>query len=158
MGPCFRRDDASGFKFQTATDRLSRSRSTFLLESCPLVRLPLKRGRREYRALDAPAVSCARCNRKRTRAYRSHRNHPAFPAQWFTAYIVLSPATGLFCHRRRRNCFHRLDTSVGVPGPHVFAVRFRAVRYRRIRVHRIPPPTFCDDRETPLNGGGTTGI
>src|SRR6202165_3167364 len=32
----------------------------------------------------------------------SHRNHPAFPAQWFTAYFVLSPATGLSCHRRPR--------------------------------------------------------
>jgi hypothetical protein len=28
--------------------------------------------------------------------------HPAFPAQWFTAYVVLSPAIGLFCHRRLR--------------------------------------------------------
>src|SRR5258708_39241971 len=30
-----------------------------------------------------------------------------------TAYFVLSPVTGLFCHRHQRNCFHRLDTSVG---------------------------------------------
>jgi hypothetical protein len=29
-----------------------------------------------------------------------HRSNPAFPAQWFTAYFVLSPVTGLFCHRR----------------------------------------------------------
>jgi hypothetical protein len=25
---------------------------------------------------------------------------PAFPAQWFTTYSMLSPVTGLFCHRR----------------------------------------------------------
>jgi hypothetical protein len=31
---------------------------------------------------------------------RSHRKHPAFPTQWFTAYFALSPAIGLFCHRR----------------------------------------------------------
>jgi len=31
-----------------------------------------------------------------------------------------------------------LDASVGASGPHVFAVRFSAVRQERIRVHRIP--------------------
>ena len=43
-----------------------------------------------------PAVSCARWNRKRTRAYRSHRNHPAFPTQWLTDYTVLSPVLRAF--------------------------------------------------------------
>src|SRR5471030_2246700 len=59
----------------------------------------------------------------RTRAYRSHRNHPALPAQWFTAYIVLTSATWLSCHRRPREAFTspELDTSVGVSGPHDFA-------------------------------------
>jgi hypothetical protein len=47
-----------------------------------------------------------------------------------------------------------LDTSVGVSGPHDFAVRLSAVRYRRIRVHRIPP-RVRDDREPPLQRGGT---
>ena len=49
--------------------------------------------------------------------------------------------------------FHELDTSVEVPGPHVFAVRFNAVRYRRIRVHRIPS-RGRDDRDSPLCGTG----
>ena len=40
-----------------------------------------------------------------------------------TVSSALSPVTGLVCHRRRRNCFHRLDTGVGVSGPHGFAVR-----------------------------------
>src|SRR5712664_4802908 len=32
-----------------------------------------------------------------------HRNHPAFPhAMVLTAYFVLSPVTGLVCHRRQR--------------------------------------------------------
>jgi hypothetical protein len=26
-------------------------------------------------------------------------DHPAFPAQWFYGLYVLSPVTGLFCHR-----------------------------------------------------------
>ena len=49
--------------------------------------------------------------------------------------------------------FRELDASVGASGPHVFAVRFHAVRYRRIRVHRIPP-RVRDDREPPLCGTG----
>jgi hypothetical protein len=55
-----------------------------------------------------------------------------------TVSFVLSPVTGLSCHRRRRSCLHRLDTSVGVSGPHDFAVRLSAVRLWRSGVHRIP--------------------
>ena len=60
------------------------------------------RGRRECRALDAPAASHA------TKKAHEHSHHGhagitrAFPAQWFTAYSVLSPVTGLFCHCRLR--------------------------------------------------------
>ena len=64
---------------------------------------PLKtRGRRESRVRAAPAVSCAQMQKKRTRAYRFSGGNPAFPAQWFTAYSVLSSVTGLSCHRRPR--------------------------------------------------------
>ena len=45
------------------------------------------------------------------------------PRNGFTVSFVLSPVTGLFCHRRRRNCFRQLDASVGASGPHDFAVR-----------------------------------
>src|SRR6202790_5027827 len=48
--------------------------------------------------------------------------------------------------------FRELDASVGASGPHDFAVRFSAVRYRHIHVHRIPP-RGRDDRETPLRVG-----
>src|SRR5262249_9658028 len=43
----------------------------------------------------------------------------------------------------------RLSTSPGVPGPHVFAVRFGRARRTRHHVHRIPP-RVRDDREPPL--------
>jgi hypothetical protein len=42
-----------------------------------------------------------------------------------------------------------LNASVEASEPHDFAVRFTAIRQRRIRVHRIPPHVR-DDRETPL--------
>ena len=77
--------------------------------------------------------------RRRTRAYRFSGGNPAFPARWFTAYFALSPVTGLSCHRHRRNDFRQLDTSVGVSGPHDFAVRIGIARLARRRVHRIPP-------------------
>ena len=67
-----------------------------------------------------------------------------------TAYFVLSPVTGLFCHRRLRRLLRQLDTSVGVSGPHDFAVRYHAIRQRRNQ--RPPHPAFNvrDDREAPL--------
>jgi hypothetical protein len=74
--------------------------------------------------------------------------------QWFTAYSVLSPEIGLSCLRRRRSELRQLDAGVEASGPHVFAVRVSAVRYRHLRVHRIPP-RVRDDREPPLMWDGT---
>src|ERR1700704_6041492 len=51
----------------------------------------------------APAASCALCIGRTHTSKRVHRNHPAFPhAMVLTVYFVLSPVTGLFCHRRQR--------------------------------------------------------
>jgi hypothetical protein len=68
-----------------------------------------------------------------------------------TVSFVLSPVTGLFCHRRLRgkNFPRKLDASVGASGPHDFAVRVDVTRQRHLRVHRIPP-RVRDDRDTPL--------
>ncbi len=113
------------------------------------------------RAQGMPGAWCARrrmCNGRKQRAHalvRSHRKHPAFPARWFTAYFALSPAIGLFCHRRFADTSARLDASVEASGPHDFAVRVSAIRQRRVRVHRIPP-RVRDDREPPLRWDGTT--
>src|SRR5262249_26281051 len=71
------------------------------------------------------------CNKKHgSGTTGSTGNTPAFPAQWFTTYFVLSSVTGLFCHRRRRDAEHhrQLSASVGAPGPHDFAVRVGHVR------------------------------
>jgi hypothetical protein len=46
-----------------------------------------------------------------------------------TVSFVLSPVTGLFCHRHpRKPGFRELDASVGASGPHDFAVRFSIIR------------------------------
>src|ERR1700730_14859116 len=61
---------------------------------------------------------------ERTRVTTSTPERPAFPhAMVLTAYVALSPVTGLFCHRHQRICFclspvgptqlRELDTSFG---------------------------------------------
>jgi hypothetical protein len=74
-----------------------------------------------------------------------HAGTPGIPcAMVLTVCFALSPVTGLSCHRRQRNLFRQLDTSVGVSGPHDFTVRINAARprkmfaLRRRCVHRIP--------------------
>jgi hypothetical protein len=54
-------------------------------------------------------------------------------AMVLTAYFVLSPATGLFCHRRLQATACKLDASVGASGPHDFAVRLIAARQRAVK-------------------------
>src|ERR1700724_3422704 len=63
---------------------------------------------------------------------------PGIPhAMVLTAYIVLSPGTGLSCPRRFRElCPRKLNASVGASGPPAFAVRFRRTRLTR---HQRPP-------------------
>src|SRR5450432_4101872 len=101
-----------------------------------------------------PIAACAMIVVERTRVSQVTPETPGIPrAMVLTVSFVLSPATGLSCHRRLRTCIRKLDTSVGVSGPHDFSVRLSAVRQERIRVHRIPPRVL-DDREPPLCGTG----
>jgi hypothetical protein len=65
------------------------------------------RGRRESRVRNAPAASRANDRKHTSQSPQVHRNNPAFPAQWFTAYIVLSSVTGLVCHRRLAEELHK---------------------------------------------------
>jgi hypothetical protein len=102
-----------------------------------------------------------------------------------TVSFALSSVTGLSCHRRSTDMvfvqarlgrlnLRELDTSVGVSGPHDFAVRNNISRPRavdRSQVHHPPcdpvarktlprpphpVPYVRDDRETPLCVGRDT--
>src|SRR5260370_10806315 len=75
-----------------------------------------------------------------------------------TAYIVLSPVTGLVCHRHRRNCFRQLDASVGASGPHDFAVRKSALSSLAPPASTASRSNVRDDRETPLVRNGTARV
>src|SRR5260370_13962333 len=72
-----------------------------------------------------------------------------------TAYIVLSPVTGLVCHRHRRRSLRQLDGSVGASGPHDFAVRKSALSSVAPPASTASRPHVRDDRETPLVRSGT---
>jgi hypothetical protein len=129
----------------------------------------------------APAASCALCIGRTHTSNNEYTGTPGIPARnGFTAYVALSPVTGLFCHRRLRISglsapgradlpSRELDASVGASGPHDFAVRSNISRQRavdRSQVPKNPPcdpiarktlprpphpvPYVRDDRETPL--------
>src|SRR5260370_38740111 len=100
-----------------------------------------------------------------------------------TAYFVLSPVIGLYCHRRLRikvlsarsgsQNLRRLDAGVEASGPHDFAVRVSSVRLCAVDRSRAkarpattiahltlprpphPAPYVRDDRDTPLIGNET---
>jgi hypothetical protein len=66
---------------------------------------------------------------------------PGIPrAMVLTVSFVLSPVIGLVCHRRRQNCFRRLDAGVEASGPHDFAVRVRRPRQKRRPRPPLPAP------------------
>ena len=124
-------------------------------EFCNLV-VPLpRRGRRESRAPTAPAAPCAMGSEKtHTDLTGTAETSRLSPRNGFTAYFVLSPVSGVSCHRRRRDIIRRLDATVAAPGPHDFAVRCG------VFVRRETPPDaaasiatrapFRDDREASL--------
>jgi hypothetical protein len=137
-----------------------RSRRMFRA-SCGLLVPPSRiRGRRECRAPDAPASRVCRDSGCCAHALvRSHRKSPGIPrAVVLTVSFALSSATGLSCHRHRRNCFRPLDASVGASGPHDFSVReLSALVFGTARVHRILS-RVRDDLEPPLCGTGQGGL
>ena len=73
-----------------------------------------------------------------------------------TVSFALSSVIGLSCHRRPQVTTCELDASVETSGPHDFAVRARAIRQERTRVHRIPP-RVDDVAQHPL-WGRTAGV
>ena len=73
----------------------------FSPELCISLSLSLSdRGRREDRALAAPAYRVQWVVKNAHGFDRYSRDIPAFPAQWLYGLYVLSPVSGVVCHRR----------------------------------------------------------
>ena len=101
-----------------------------------------------------PIAACAMVVVERTRVSQVTPESPGIPrAMVYGLFRALPGDRAFLPPSPAKVAFRELDASVGASGPHVFAVRFHAVRYRRIRVHRIPP-RVRDDREPPLCGTG----
>ncbi len=126
-------------------------------ELCIRSALETNGGCREGRALAAPVARLQKKSRRQSP--QVWPGTPGLPcATVGTAYTWSPWCAGLVGHHPWRNAFalRHVDTSVGVSGPHDFAVRnepfVRAARgHAAIRcAHRIPPPTSRDGRDTPL--------
>src|ERR1700692_40483 len=101
-----------------------------------------------------PIAACAMVVVERTRVVRSHRNHPAFPTQWFTAYIALSPVHGLFGHRHPRKLPSTNLTPASGCQDHATSPSASSALVRStVCVHRIPP-RVDDVAQRPFGGTG----
>ena len=141
------------FLYQTANicaSAFSPHRSARVLRRLTLAK---RRGRREDRVRAAPAVSCA------TRTAENAHEHTGSaetlrpsPRNGFTAYSALSLVTGFVATIASGNLFLKSLTPASGRQDHAISPSAsRAVRQRRIRVHRISPHVR-DDREPPLIG------
>src|SRR5215475_6698463 len=118
------------------------------------------RGRREDRV--STDTHGPRAIKKHGEGTTGSAGYPAFPAQWLYGLYVLSPVTGLSCHRRRAISLAQLGLSVGRPGPHDFAVRAST---GRLAQKRLMPPRpshpasrFVTIAIRPSHRGGTARI
>jgi hypothetical protein len=67
-----------------------------------------------------------------------------------TVCFALSPVTGLSCHRRSQIIIRKLDISVGISGPHDFAVRVNVARRATLLRPPHPASRFVTIAHTPL--------
>jgi hypothetical protein len=118
---------------------------------------PKNRGRRECRMRAAPAISCAVAQNKVHTSIQGSGEHPTFPAQWlYGLWRALLGESMLCCHRRPSEALasSELDARLRASGPHVFAVRSRAVRYRHYQRPPRPVPTILAIMMRPSGGTG----
>jgi hypothetical protein len=71
-----------------------------------------------------------------------------------TVSFVLSPVTGLGCHRRLADTSAKLDASVGASGPHDFAVRKLALSSEAPLASTASRPAFVTIAKRPSVGTG----
>jgi len=97
-----------------------------------------------------PTVSCAMIVVDAHTSIQVTPESPGTPAQWVTAYNVLTSATGLSCHRHPQRLSCELDTSVGCRAHTSCRTQESAV----VLTHPRPPhpPRERDDRVSPLYG------
>ena len=126
LSPQAGRGEAARGSFARSNSALY-SRGRFLPELCQITIPPRQRAQGMPGASTAPTACVKRKHASSRRRFAE--NVPAFPARMvLTVSFVLAPETGLSCLRRQPQCekhCRQLDISVGISGPHDFAVRER---------------------------------
>ena len=132
----------------------SHSRDTICPSFCKFVGPLLNRGRREGRAPAAPASTVCNGRKKRTRLHEYSQDIPAFPAQWLYGLYVLSPVSGVVCHRRKVGLTTRLTPRSRRQDHTIspYAAAFSPARLLALtpQASIATRATFRDDREAPL--------
>ena len=144
MGPCA--PCAIAHQAGTTDEGFRAQRQTHLRDlaarfarALPSISCPPVRGRGECRAPDAPAVACAEVVVESTRACQVTPESPGIPRAMVYGLYRALPGDRAFLPPSSALLSCELDTSVGVSGPHDFAVRFGVARLTRRCVHRILP-------------------
>ena len=140
-------------------DTASRSRRVFSREVCSLVRLPLKRGRRECRALDAPASRvCNGSGRAHTRS-SGHTGETRHSPRNGLRLISRSPRRpGFLATVARRVAPANLTPASGRQDHTTLPSARNAFVFGAFRVHRIPLPTSVTIASRPSLGNETAGV
>ena len=151
----------SRFKFQTA-----RHTSAFPARMCargsPWKFVPQQQegaGDPHKRAQGMPGVRCTRGFVQKMHEvvhHKVHRVQPAFPAQWFYGFLRALPGDRAFLPPSppRSLLLKDLTPASGRQDHTTSPSTSRALRQKRIGVHRIPCPTFVTMANAPLMGTG----
>jgi hypothetical protein len=107
----------------------------------------------EGRVQTAPMARLQKKSRRQSPQVRAE--HPAFPARWHYGLYVVSSVRRAFWPPSRADHHRPLGISVGMPGPHDFAVRIALfVRSQCKLQHDAPTASpvqrFVTTREAPL--------
>jgi len=145
---------ASSLALLAMTNTRLRSRRIFRASCANNVPPFSKRGRGECRVPGAPTASCAHgVVSMHTSIHSEFAEITRHPHAMVYSLFRTLPGDRAFLSPSSAKNFRQLDASVEASGPHGFAVRVSAVRYRHLHVHRIPS-RVRDDRDTPLEWDG----
>ena len=123
---------------------------------------PKKEGRREDRVRAAPAVSCAKVDKKTHMSIQVQRKQSGLPCAMVLQLIPCSPRRdqSLFVTvaPKKREPLANLTPAIGASGPHDFAVRFTRPSSKAHRRPPLPAPTSVTMANAPSLGTGWRGI
>jgi hypothetical protein len=107
-----------------------------------------------------PRSRVQKCTKQTHTSIQVQRRQSGIPcAMVLTAYFVLSPATGLSCHRRPRKSPSANLTPASGRQDHTTSPSASSALVRStIRVHRIPPPTSVTIAKRPSVWDGMARI